>query len=89
VLFTPSYLQLLPNLDLSVPLALAFNPSGRSPIAGFNGGAHRGGNASLAVNAEYRKVWQGSLQLSFFFGERTFQPRRDRAFLSLSMQRSF
>ena len=45
--------------------------------------------ARLAVNAEYRKVWQGSLQLSFFFGERTFQPRRDRAFLSLSMQRSF
>jgi hypothetical protein len=89
VLFAPSYLQLLPNLDLSVPLALAFNPSGRSPIAGFNGGAHRGGSASLAVNAEYRKVWLGSLQLSFFFGERAFQPRRDRAFLSLSAQRSF
>jgi hypothetical protein len=89
LLFTPSYLQLLPNLDVSLPLSLTFNPSGRSPIAGFNGGAHRGGGASLAVNAEYRKVWLGSLQLSFFFGDRAFQPRRDRGFLSLSIQRSF
>jgi hypothetical protein len=89
VLFTPSYLQLLPNLDLSVPMAVTFNPSGKSPIAGFNGGAHRGGAASLAVGAEYRKVWLASLQLSFFFGERAFQPRQDRGFLSLSVQRAF
>jgi hypothetical protein len=88
-LFTPAYLQVLPDLDLSVPMALAFNPSGRSPIAGFNGGTDRGGSGSLAVTAEYRKVWLGSLQLSFFFGARTTQPRRDRAFVSFSAQRSF
>jgi hypothetical protein len=88
-LFTPSYLQVRPNLDLSVPIALAFNPSGRSPIAGFNGGADRGGSGSVALNAEYRKVWLGSLQVSFFFGDPTYQSRRDRGFVSLSAQRSF
>jgi hypothetical protein len=87
--FTPSYLQLLPNLDLSVPIAITFNPSGKSPIAGFNGGADRGGAASVAVGTEYRKVWLASAQLSFFFGDRAFQPRRDRAFVALSVQRSF
>jgi hypothetical protein len=87
--FTPAYLQVMPNLDLSVPVAIGFNPIGRSPIAGFNGGTDRGGSASVAVNAEYRKVWLGGLQASFFFGDATYQTRQDRGFISLSAQRSF
>jgi hypothetical protein len=89
VLFAPSYFQVLPNLDVSVPLALTYNPRGKSPIAGFNGGADRGGSASVGVSGEYRKLWLASVQLAAFFGDEAFQPRRDRAFVSFVIQRTF
>jgi hypothetical protein len=89
MLFTPSYFQVLTNLDLSVPLALSYNPRGKSPIAGFNGGADRGGSASVGLSGEYRKVWLASLQLAGFFGDEAFQTRRDRAFVSFVIQRTF
>jgi hypothetical protein len=89
MLFTPSYLRVLPNLDLSLPLALTYNPRGKSPIAGFNGGADRGGSASVGLSGEYRKSWLVGALLAGFFGKETFQTRRDRAYVSLAIQRTF
>jgi hypothetical protein len=79
----------LPDLDLSIPMTLVYNPSGKAPIAVFNGGADRGGNASLGLSGEYRKVWLASVQFSLFFGRPEYQPRNDRAFVSAYLQRTF
>jgi Protein of unknown function (DUF1302) len=89
VLFTPTYFQVLPGLDLSVPFNFAFNPFGNSPIAGFNGGADLGGSVGAGISAEFRKVWLSSLQFSWFFGDERFQTRKDRAFASFVIQRTF
>jgi len=88
-LFIPTYYQVLPDLDLSIPMTLVYNPSGKAPIAVFNGGADRGGNASLGLSGEYRKVWLASVQFSLFFGRPEYQPRNDRAFVSAYLQRTF
>jgi hypothetical protein len=87
--FTPTYYQLAPNLDFSIPLTLAFNPYGKGPLAAFNGGTHRGGVASVGLSAEYRKVWLAVLQYSIFFGRSDYQMRADRDFVALSLQRTF
>ena len=89
VIFTPSYFQVLPNLDLTLPITVTYNPEGRAPLSAFNGGAHNGGVASVGVGAEYRRVWIANLQGSFFFGREDFQPRRDRHFVSLAIARTF
>jgi hypothetical protein len=89
LLFTPSYYQVLPNLDLSVPTTLTYNPRGKSPLPAFNGGAHNGGIASVGLAGEYRRVWLASIQASYFFGTEQFQMRRDRHFASISIQRTF
>lgn len=87
--FSPSYFQVAPNLDLSVPTSLTYNPAGRGPIAGFNGGAHNGGVASIGVTGEYRRVWLFTIRATYYFGRRDFQLRRDRHFLSFAAQRTF
>jgi hypothetical protein len=89
VLFTASYFNVLPNLDLNVPLTLAYNPTGKSPIAGFNGGAHNGGLVSAGVTGQFRTVWIGGVQVTHFFGRKDFQALGDRDFVSLSVQRTF
>jgi hypothetical protein len=88
-LFSPTYYQLWPHLDLTVPLTVAYNPRGKGPHAAFNGGAHAGGVASVGVTGEYRRLWIGSLQASYFFGPAEFQPQRDRHFLAFSILRTF
>jgi hypothetical protein len=89
MVFTPAYYNVLPSLDLSVPLSFAYNPSGKAPLAAFNGGTYRGGTASLGASLEYRKLWQASVQGSWMFGQVEFQPRKDRGFVSLAVQRTF
>jgi hypothetical protein len=88
LVFTPVYYQVTPQLDLSLPLSLGFNLNGKAPLAGFNGGAHRGGTAGFGLSLEYRKVWLGVVQGSWMFGEVDFQPLKDRGFVSLSLQRT-
>jgi hypothetical protein len=88
-IFTPTYFNVLPNLDLNVPITVAYNPWGKSPIAGFNGGAHNGGIVSVALSPQFRTVWLGTLQFTHYFGRKDFQVLGDRDFVSLSVQRTF
>jgi hypothetical protein len=89
LLFTPSYFNVLPNLDLNLPITVAYNPRGKGPLAGFNGGANNGGLVSLGLSAQFRTVWLGNLQVTHYFGHPDFQPLTDRDFVSLSFQRTF
>ncbi|NDY91801.1 DUF1302 domain-containing protein [Ideonella livida] len=99
VLMAPSYQQVLPRLDLSVPVGLSYFPKGRSSAVG-NFGVHHGGTYNLGLQGTYDTVWRLSLTYTGFYGpEDTFadaaglatfkQALKDRDHLSFSLQRSF
>ena len=101
--FTPEYFQVLPGVDLQVPIGVAYGLSGRSSVNGVLFPAEHGGNVSLGLKAEYQKTWQASLNFTHYYGSdgsiirydtavpelsyRNFHGDRD--FVSLSIQRTF
>jgi hypothetical protein len=104
-LFLPSYYQVMPGLDITVPIGLGYNPGGKSSaIFAFNGGVRRGGDFSLGVNGEYNKVWQFGVNWVHFLGDADSfltppndnaaflsykQALKDRDFISLNVKRTF
>ena len=88
LVFTPTYYQVLPDLDINLPLALGYTPEGRSPLAAFNG-PHEGGTMSAGVSGMYRKVWNATVQFTHFYGSEEFQTLKDRDFIAFSIQRTF
>lgn len=87
-MFIPTYYQVLPNLDLDIPLTFSYTPEGRSALAVFNG-PHQGGTVSVGASALYRKAWRVDLKFSHFYGSEQYQTLRDRDFMALSIQRTF
>lgn len=56
-LFTPTYFQVLPQLDLSVPVSLGYNFKGRSSAIGsFAGGVAYGGDLSVGLQGQYAQA---------------------------------
>jgi hypothetical protein len=85
--FEPQYFQVLPSLDISVPVAFGYGLVGRSSVDGSeNAGA---GNVGIGLTATYRAVWQAKLNLTEFIGAPAHQPFVDRGFIALSIQRTF
>lgn len=74
MIFEPQYFQVLPGLDLSVPVALGYNFGGRSSaIFNFAGGASKAGDLSIGVKAKYQNTWNVGVSYTTFFGaENTF-----------------
>lgn len=69
MLFEPQYFQVLPGLDLSVPVGLGYNFGGRSSaIFNFAGGASKAGDFSIGLKGTYQTVWRVALTYSDFFG---------------------
>ena len=102
VLFSPTWYQVVPGLELSMPVGLGYNPSGRSSVITlFNGGWTKGGDFSIGLSGVYQDVWKASINFTHFMGSRgtildplttgyTFkQSLRDRDFVSVSIQRTF
>jgi len=99
--FVPTYRQVVPGLDLDVPIGLGYNPQGRSQaVSFFNGGMHKGGDLSLGVNANYLNTWKFGLNFTHYFGPEgttlddaghfSFkQNLHDRDFVSFSAQTTF
>jgi hypothetical protein len=74
MLFEPQYFQVLPGLDLSVPIGLGWNFGGRSSaIFNFAGGASDAGDYSIGVKGKYQNEWNVALSYTGYFGdEKTF-----------------
>lgn len=105
LVFQPEYFQVLPGLDLQVPIGLSYGVSGRSSVAGAGAlmPSKGNGNISLGIKADYQKTWQASLNYTHYFGDsgsvikyNTPAPtlsydnfHGDRDFISLSIQRTF
>jgi hypothetical protein len=104
-IFSPAYFQVLPGLDIEVPIGVGYVFQGRSrAIANFNGGASHGGDLSIGVKGTYQNVWKLGLNyVHYMGGEYSFvtpqnsaapalsfmQTLKDRDFISLNIQRSF
>jgi hypothetical protein len=67
LIFTPSYRQVLPGLDLNVPLGLRYTLDGHSAVTVWDG---RGsGSANVGVDGNYLGVWQFTLNYTKFIGK--------------------
>ncbi len=85
--FEPQYFEVLPGLDLSVPIGFGYGIAGRSSVdPAMNVSA---GNFEIGLAATYRAVWQAKLVATEFIGAPSVQPFADRGFLSFSIQRTF
>ena len=99
MVYEPSYRQVLPGLDIGVPLGLSYFPRGTSSVIG-NFGPDKGGDMSIGINATYLDVWRCRLSYTHFYGsEEGFKDQDgnnsydqafgDRDFISLSIARTF
>ncbi|WP_433868128.1 DUF1302 domain-containing protein [Ralstonia wenshanensis] len=98
--FQPEYFQVLPGLDIQVPLGVGFGLSGFSSVNGVGMPARRTGDLSFGIKGTYQKVWNGSLTFTHFYGKgggvidgsaqlTGNQVYKDRDFVALSIQRTF
>lgn len=103
--FQPEYFQVLPGLDLQLPIGVGYGLFGNSSVAGVSAlmPPKHGGNFSFGIKGEYQKAWQLSLNYTHYYGPSgsvikydTAAPELsyknfhgDRDFVSLSVQRTF
>ena len=97
----PQWFQVVPQLDVSVPIGLGYNLHGNSSVVQqFNGGTRRGGDFSIGLKGMYQQKWRIGLNYTHFLGSAggalgadahlTFkQSLADRDFVSLSVQTTF
>lgn len=102
-IFTPEYFQVLPGVDLQVPIGFSYGLFGRSSVNGVLFPSENGGNVSIGVKADYQKTWQMALNYTRYVGGEgsiikygTAVPELsyknfhgDRDFVSLTVQRTF
>jgi hypothetical protein len=68
-IFSPSYRQALPGLDLSVPLGVRYALDGRSSVTGAGWGAKGTGSANVGLEGNYLGAWQFSLNYTHYIGK--------------------
>jgi hypothetical protein len=100
-IFSPTWYQVASGLDLSLPIGLGYNPSGRSSVVTlFNGGSSKGGDLSIGIGADYLQTWKASISYTQFIGSAgtvldahnyfSFkQSLHDRDFVSFAVSRTF
>lgn len=98
--FEPQYFQVLPGIDVQVPITVGYTPYGRSSVTPQAFSPEHGGDFTIGLKADYQKRWYASLSYTNFFGEGgsiidnsnayTFkQTNKDRDFVAFSVQRTF
>lgn len=70
--FSPTYRQLLPGLDLGIPISLSYNPHGKSSVVSVfnNTGIDKGGDFSIGLDGAYLDAWRFTLTYTHFYGDR-------------------
>lgn len=67
MIYSPSYRQALPGLDISVPVGVRYSLSGRSSVTAWD--ASGNGSATLGLEGNYLGTWQFALTYTHFIGE--------------------
>lgn len=102
-LLTFNYRQVLPGLDLRVPIGLSYSPAGRASALSSGFAVDKGGDLSIGLAGTYDGVWNFSLGYTHYYGKATSylngvagqnyqtfgQALADRDFVTLSLHRSF
>ena len=102
--FEPTYRQVLPQFDLSVPIGISWAPKNARPLSAGTPLAWtpaNGGDMSIGLNGSYRDAWRFTLNYTHFYGAAQpttvgnppaytwKQPLADRDFVSASVRYSF
>lgn len=67
--FSPTYRQVIPGLDLSVPMGVRYVLDGYSSITGSGWGAKGTGNATIGIEGNYLGVWQIAINYTHYVGK--------------------
>lgn len=89
---TLTYYQVMPRLDLDVPIGIGYTIKGKSVLpAGFNTYSYgdHAGDISVGVSGTYAQSWKGALTLTRFVGKPVNNGYRDRSFISATLSNSF
>lgn len=97
--YTPTYRQAFPGIDISVPVGLSYFPMGKSAVVG-SFGPDKGGDFNIGVSATYLDRVTAGLTYTHFYGPaNTFldaasqftyqQSLKDRDYLSFSVKTTF
>lgn len=105
LIFSPSYRQVLPGLDINVPIGLRYTIDGRSAITAWD--ARGSGSATIGVEGTYLGVWQFAITYTHYIGKAapfvefapllsggspiysTGNPLADRNNIAVSLRRTF
>ncbi len=87
LLVEPRYFRVLPNVDITLPVGIGYNLSGRS--LNYRVQNAGGGDMQIGVAATYDSTWKASLTLTRYLGSPREQWLTDRDHLSFSLERTF
>jgi hypothetical protein len=99
LVYTPTYRQVFPGVDLSVPVGISHFPMGKSSVVG-GFGAHKGGDFNIGVSATYLDRVTFGLTYTHFYGPEDTtlnsanqfnfkQAQKDRDYLAFSVKTTF
>lgn len=90
LLYKPKWHQVLPGLDLYLPMSIGYSFEGRA--AGMQGGTygnHEGGSWNIGVEVWYNAVWKAGLTYTDYFGKTEYQPWNERDTVGFYVTRTF
>lgn len=99
MVYEPTYRQVYPGVDLSVPVGIGYGLNGNSSVVGAFLGEHVG-DLSVGVNATYLDVWRFGASYTHYFGPvdnaidsdghgSYKQNLADRDFVAVTLRRTF
>jgi len=66
--YTPTYRQVRPGLDIDVPIGIGYTPHGRSMAVGSSFGADRGGDISIGLSGAFESTWFAGVTFTHYYG---------------------
>jgi hypothetical protein len=86
--FEPGWYQVLPDIDISVPVTLSYNFNDKTPTVAGPGGA-RGGNLALGLKFTYANGLKGGITYTKYLGADDKNAFGDRDFVTFNLLYSF
>jgi hypothetical protein len=89
--FAPRWYQVLPALDITLPINISYNYMGEVAPLAF-GGTKNYGSGAITLRADYQQTWQADLRFAYSFGPRDEGLEgnvTDRDNISLTIKRTF
>jgi len=91
--YTPKWYQVLPGLDLSLPLIVSYGFQGKPTSVIWGGSPEKGGDFVVGLYGLYNQVWEFELDYRNFFGTTDKavgnQAHADRDYVSFFIRRMF